>query len=408
MPWKESSVLDQRMKFVMEYNSGLYSLAELCRAYGISRQTGYKWVERFEQEKLRGLEDRSRAPARHPNQTKRAIEERILELRRKYPSWGPRKLKFHLGKKYPRTVWPATSTIGALLKREGLTVARRLRRKAPPYTQPFRGVEEPNQVWCVDFKGWFCTGDGDRIDPLTMTDACSRYLLRCQAVEKTNTEQVMAIFESAFREYGMPWAIRSDNGAPFASRAIAGISRLSVYLMKLGIIPERIQPGHPEQNGRHERMHRTLGQETASPPAANRRSQQKAFDKFLRVYNEERPHEALQQKTPSSCYQASSRRYPARVKDPKYPRGMLVRRVPRHGGFSWKHQYVFLSECLAHEAIGLEPIDERYYTVYFANFPLGRFDSQKLRVDPLPAIPKPGDGENLDGVAKQHRSNKVE
>src|SRR6202035_3107124 len=340
MPWKQSSVLDQRMDFIMEYNGGLSTMAELCRVYKISRQTGYKWAKRLRREKLRGLEDRSHASARHPNQTRRSIEKRILKLRRKHPRWGPRKLLASLREKYGKTVWPAVSTIGDLLKREGLTVPRRKRHKTPPYTEPFRAVTKPNQAWCVDFKGWFRTRDGERIDPLTMTDAFSRYLLRCQAVEKTDTEQVMAIFESAFREYGMPWAIRSDNGPPFASRAIAGISRLSVYLMKLGIVPERIQPGHPEQNGRHERMHRTLGEETAHPPAENRRAQQKSFDQFLWVFNEERPHEALGQKTPSSCYKVSGRPYPERVKEPEYPSGMQVRRVLKRGEFKWKTQRV--------------------------------------------------------------------
>jgi transposase InsO family protein len=395
------------MDFIMEYTGGLSTMAELCRVYKISRQTGYKWAKRFKREKLRGLEDRGRAPARHPNQTRSAIEKRILEVRRKHPRWGPRKLNAYLSEKYRKTVWPAVSTFGALLKREGLTVPRRKRRKTPPYTEPFREVKEPNQVWCVDFKGWFRTGDGERIDPLTMTDAFSRYLLRCQAVEKTDTEQVMAIFESAFREYGMPWVIRSDNGIPFASRAIAGISRLSVYLMKLGIVPERIQPGHPEQNGRHERMHRTLGDETANPPAKNRRAQQKAFDKFLWMFNEERPHEALEQKTPSSCYEVSGRPYPERVKEPEYPSGVLVRRVQKHGEFNWKHQHVFLSESLARESIGLEAIDERYYTVYFASFPLGRFDSEKLKVDPLPVSPKPGAANSRDGVAQRRRGKKI-
>jgi len=223
---------------------------------------------------------------------------------------------------------------------------------------------------------------------LTISDACSRYLLRCQAVERTNTEQVQGIFEATFREYGLPWRMRSDNGAPFASRAIAGISRLGVYLMKLGIVPERIEPGHPEQNGRHERMHRTLEEETAQPPAANRRAQQKSFKTFRWEYNEERPHEALGQKTPASCYQPSARTYPARIREPEYPSAMQVRRVGSRGGFSWKHESVFLSETLMGERVGLEPIDERYFTIYFAEFPLGRFDSYQLQVNPLPSSGK--------------------
>ena len=380
MPWKAISVVEQRKEFVEEYEGGLVPMAELCRMYEISRETGYKWVKRYEQYGRAGLEDLSRAPQRHPNQTAPELEEAIVGLRREHPRWGPLKLQAYLRAKYSRKTWPAASTIGELLKREGLIIPRKVRRKTPAYTQPFADAQEPNQVWCMDFKGWFRTGDGARIDPFTLSDARSRYLLRCQAVEKTNTEQVRGILEAGFREYGMPERIRSDNGAPFASRAIAGISVLSVYLMKLGIVPERIRAGHPEQNGRHERMHRTLEEETANPPAANRRAQQKAFHRFRWEYNEERPHEALGQKTPASCYQASKRSYPARIREPEYGTAMQVRRVNLRGSFSWKHQDVFLSEVLIGERVGLEPVDERYFTVYFAEFPLGRFDSYRLQV----------------------------
>jgi hypothetical protein len=246
-------------------------------------------------------------------------------------------------------------------------------------------VEEANQVWCADFKGWFRTGNGERIDPLTVTDAHSRYLLRCQSVEKTDTEHVQAIFTAAFREHGMPQTIRTDNGAPFASRSIAGISRLSIYWMKLGIVPERIKPGHPEQNGRHERMHRTLKAETAKPPAANRRAQQRAFDQFRQQFNEERPHEALEQNTPASCYQSSERIYPDRIPEPEYGSHMKTKRVYPDGSFFWKGTQIFLSKCLGGESIGMEPIDDRYWDVHFARFPLGRFDSHALILKPMPA-----------------------
>src|SRR5664279_1775291 len=384
MPWKVSSVVDQRKGFVDDYNRGWWTMAELCRRYQISRETGYRRVERCQREGEAGLQDRSRAPLEHPNQTAAAIEQQVLELRRRHPTWGARKLRSYLGMQRPATLWPAPSTIGELLRREGLTVPRRQRRRAPPYTQPFEAADAANQVWCADFKGWFRTGDGERIDPLTMTDAYSRYLLRCQAVEKTDTERVRAIFEAAFREYGMPVAMRTDNGAPFASRAIAGLSRLAVYLMKLGIVPERIAPGHPEQNGRHERMHRTLQADTASPPQAHRRAQQRAFDHFKWDYNEERPHEALGMKTPASCYTVSPRAYPARVPEPEYDSGLQVRRVRERGAFSWQHENVFLSETLIGERVGLQPIDDRYWLVQFAAFPIACFDSQQLIIEPLP------------------------
>jgi hypothetical protein len=276
-----------------------------------------------------------------------------------------------------------------MVARAGLVIPRKLRRRVPPYTQPFAAASEPNRVWCADFKGWFRARDGERIDPLTLSDAHSRYLLRCQAVDKADTACTQAIFEAAFREYGLPQTMRSDNGAPFASRAIAGLSRLSLWWMKLGIQPERIEAGHPEQNGRHERMHRTLKQATAMPPAANRRAQQRAFDRFRREYNHERPHEALGMQTPAWWYAPSSRPYPERVPEPEYDSSMQVRHVQKRGEFSWKgHHHVFLSEVLAGERVGLEPLDERYWCVYFAELPIAVFDSRELGTF---ALPEPDD-----------------
>jgi len=377
--------VEERARFVLEYERGEDSLAELCRQYGIARKTGYKWLERFAEQQLAGLQDQGRGPRRHPNQTPREIEEQVLRLRQAHMRWGPRKLRRWLADKHPGRVWPAASTLGELLKRAGLVSPRRRRRRTPPYSQPLAGAEGPNQVWCADFKGWFRTQDGERIDPLTITDAHSRYLLRCQAVEKTDTARVQAIFEAAFREYGLPEALRTDNGAPFASRAVAGLSRLSVWLMKLNIVPERIQAGHPEQNGRHERMHRTLKEETASPAAANRRAQQRAFDRFCQEYNQERPHEGLGMRTPAAVYAVSPRPFPERVPEPEYDSGMVVRRVYVHGNFSWHHHDVFLSETLAGERVGLEPVDERYWCVYFATFPIAVFDSHELVTLALPS-----------------------
>src|SRR5262249_50987940 len=275
-----------------------------------------------------------------------------------------------LERQQPDRSWPAASTMGELLRREGLVIARKKRPRVEPYTAPFAAAHAPNLLWCGDFKGWDRTQDGARIDPLTLSDACSRYLLRCQAVAKTDTPCVQGIFDAAFREYGLPWAIRTDNGPPFASRAIGGLSRLTVWWIKLGIVHERIQPAHPEQNGRHERMHLTLQQETMTPMAANRRAQQRRFDQFRSEYNEQRPHEALGLRTPASCYTPSSRSYPSRIPEPEYGTAMTVRRVQAGGQFSWRHQEVFVSETLAGEPIGLEPIDDRWYTIYFADFAL--------------------------------------
>src|SRR5689334_7643056 len=275
MPWKTSSVMEEKLRFVLEYDSGEYTMRELCQRYGISRETGYVTLRRYRAAGIPGLLERRRATHQHQNQTPEELERMVLELRQAHMHWGPRKLKRILERNEPGRRWPAASTIGALLKREGLVVPRKKRRRTTPYSEPLAYAHGPNRVWCADFKGWFRSGDGERIDPLTMTDACSRYLLRCQAVEKTDTARVQAIFEAAFREYGLPEAIRTDNGAPFASRALAGLSRLAVWWIKLGTVPERIEAGHPEQNGRHERMHLTLEQETAQPAAANRRAQQR-------------------------------------------------------------------------------------------------------------------------------------
>jgi putative transposase len=385
MPWKTSGVVEERVRFAVEYESGEWTMAELCRHYGIARKSGYEMVARWQQEGAEGLKDRSRAPLVHPNQTPAEVEAAVLALRRAHMSWGPRKLRRWLEDRHPDGAWPAASTIGALLGRAGLAHARRLRHRTPPYTQPFAAATQANAVWCADFKGWFRTRDGERIDPFTMTDAASRYLLRCQAVEKTDTEAVRSICEAAFREYGLPLAIRTDNGPPFASRGVAGLSRLSLWWIKLGIVPERIQPGHPEQNGRHERMHRTLKEETARPAEANRRRQQESFDRFRRTYNQERPHEALGQKPPAALYTPSPRPWPSRVPEPDYDCGMEVRSVYPHGQFFWKGHDVFLSKVLAGERIGLEPIDDRYWWVCFGELPIAWFDSRELTTGNLPA-----------------------
>ena len=403
MPWRESEVLEERTRFVVEYESGEWTMSELCRHYGIARKTGYKILARWEQDGAGGLVDQSRSPHHHPNQTPAGIEEQVLALRRVHMRWGPRKLRSWLQSHCPNHAWPAASTIGVLLHREGLAQNRKLRRRTPPYTQPFAGTDQANQVWCVDFKGWFRTRDGQRIDPFTMTDACSRYLLRCQAVGNTDTEAVRSICEAAFREYGLPRAIRSDNGAPFASRAVAGLSRLALDWMKLGIVHERIRPGHPEQNGRHERMHRTLKEETATPPAANRRRQQQAFDSFRREYNQERPHEALGLNPPAAVYSSSPRSYPERVPQTEYDTSMLVRHVFPHGQFFWKNHHVFLSKVLDGERIGLQQVDDRYWCIYFAQFPIAYFDTLLMKTGNLPHCDKTKSNGNLE-ISKKRDS----
>ena len=376
--------MEEKLRFIVEYEQRERTMTELCERYQIARETGYVWVRRYRAIGLEGLLERSRARQGQENQTPKDIERMVLELRQAHMRWGPRKLKRVLKDNEPGRVWPAASTIGELLKREGLIVARKKRRRTAPYTEPLAHADGPNRVWCADFKGWFRTGDGERIDPLTITDAHSRYLFRCQAVEKMDTARVQAIFEAVFREYGLPERIRTDNGAPFASRALAGLSRLAVWWMKLGIVVERIEAGHPEQNGRHERMHRTLKQETAMPPAGSRREQQRAMDKFREEYNQVRPHEALGMETPASVYEASPRRYPTVLPEVEYPETMLVRSVNHKGEFSWKKQHVFVSEVLWGERIGFLPVDDHRYTVYFARFPIARFDTRHAYLTSLP------------------------
>ena len=375
--------MEEKLRFVFEYEQGERSMTELCQRYEIARETGYVWLRRYREHGIAGLVERERSAHRHPNQTPQEIERMVLELRQAHMRWGPRKLRRVLERDEPGRVWPSVSTIGSLLKREGLVVARKKRLRTAPYSEPLAHADGPNRVWCGDFKGWFRTADGDRIDPLTISDAFSRYLLRCQAVEKTDLARVQAIFEAAFREYGLPDAVRTDNGPPFASRALAGLSRLAVWLIKLGIVPERIEAGHPEQNGRHERLHLTLKQETAQPPAADRRAQQRAMDQFREEYNHVRPHEALGEQTPAEAYRPSLRQFPARVPEPEYPDSMLVRQVGHKGQMQWKHQDVFVTEVLWGERIGLLPLDDRSYTIYFAQVPIGVFDSKDLRVRSL-------------------------
>jgi transposase InsO family protein len=384
MPWRKSSVMEEKLRFVFEYEQGERSMKELCARYEIARETGYVWIRRYQKQGIAGLVERDRRAHVHRNQTAPEVERAVLELRQAHMRWGPRKLKRILERDEPGRSWPAASTMGALLKREGLVVARRKRRRTAAYEEPLAHADGPNRVWCADFKGWFRTGDGERIDPLTISDAYSRYLLRCQAVQKTNTGHVQAVFEAAFREYGLPERIRTDNGAPFATRALAGLSRLAVWWMKLGIVPERIEAGHPEQNGRHERMHLTLQQETAQPAAENRRAQQRVMDRFRQEYNQVRPHEALQMETPAAVYHPSPRKFPARVPEPEYPDNMLVRRIGGQGQMQWKKHEVFVSDVLWGEAIGLLPIDDRQYVLYFAQVPLALFHTEHAYLLPLP------------------------
>jgi len=373
--------MDEKLRFVFEYQRDEQTMVELCARFGICRDTGHEWLRRYRQSGIAGLLELNRAARQHRNQTGAEVERAVLELREAHMRWGPRKLKRVLERDQPGRPWPAASTIGEIVKRAGLVVPRKKRRRTEPYTQPLAYAVEANRVWCADFKGWFKSRDGRRIDPLTITDAWSRYLLRCQAVEKTDTERVRAIFEAGFREYGLPDAIRTDNGAPFASSAVGGLSRLAVWWTRLGIAHERIQAGHPEQNGRHERMHRTLKQDVQT--ADDWRSQQRELDRFRHEFNHVRPHEALQMQTPARVYEPSPRPYPAQEPEIQYPDWMEVRMVKTQGSFRWKKKDIFLTEVLSGEPIGLLAVQPGLYTIYFADRPLVGFDSERGKLVPL-------------------------
>jgi transposase InsO family protein len=380
--------LDQRNEFIDAWLRREHTLTHLCRQFHIARKTGYKWLERFEEEGRSGLQDRSRAPHHSPHAIADATVEAIVATRQQYPHWGGRKLKQCLQRKEPVKTWPAASSIGELLKREGLTAPRKQRRRTPPYGEPRANAEEPNELWCVDFKGWFRCRDGARRDPFTVSDSFSRFVFNCQGVEKTDGPHVRGVMETVFRRYGLPPAILSDNGPPFASRAPGGLTRLSMWWLRLGIRHERIEPGRPEQNGRHERMHRTLKEETASPPAANLRRQQQVLLEFQRRYNEQRPHEALGGKTPAEVYVSSTRSYPARLPELEYPRGVHLRRISQQGSLKWRCERTFLSEVLARETVGLLETEEEFFEVYYGPLLIGWFDGRSQVFEPERARPR--------------------
>ena len=387
MPWNERKAVDQRRKFIQEWQQEEEGIAELCRRYEISRPTAYKWIERYEAEGEEGLRERSRAPRHRPHGIAEQVAAVIVKLRQQHPRWGPRMLRHVLERDQPqKNRWPAASTIGELLRREGLAKARQPRRRTPAYSQPLAHAEGPNAVWCADFKGWFVCGDGRRCDPLTCSDAYSRYLLRCRAVEKADGVHVRAVFEALFREQGLPWAMRTDNGSPFASRAPGGLSRLGMWWLRLGIRHERIAPGCPQQNGRHERMHRTLKAETAAPPRATLRQQQQAFLHFEQEYNYVRPHQALDYRTPAQLYVPSPRPYPARLPELVFPDGAQLRRISQQGSLKWKGERTFLSEVLAREWVGLLEVEEGWLEIYYGSLRLGWLDAVHQRFKPEPPL----------------------
>ena len=385
MPWKETDAFGEQRKFVTAWiGEAETPFTELCQRYGISRKSGYKRVSRFKEFGLEGVGDLSRVPNNHPNQTPPEIVEMLVNAKRQHMTYGPRKLLVLIAREHPGLALPAPSTASKILKEHGLVRTRRGSRKSAPWATPFSKVHQPNDTWCADFKGWFRTSDGVRINPLTITDSVSRYLIACTALERSTFGQVRPIFELAFREFGLPRAMRTDNGPPFSSTSLGGLSKLSVWWIKLGITPERIRPGHPEENGRHERMHRTLKDAVASPPKTSFRAQQKAFDWFIDDYNEIRPHEALGQKTPASVYFNSPRNYPNRIEHPEYRDNVTVRRVRTNGDIRWKGNRVFISEALIGEPIGLKQISDRTWAIYYGPLEIGILNEMTMKVFKTP------------------------
>jgi transposase InsO family protein len=386
MPWRETSPMEQRLEFVQEYESGLFTMTKLAAQYGISRKSGYKWLERFAVEGPAGLFDRSRRPQTSPHATDPELIDALVALRRRHPRWGARKLLRIARGRDPHEAWPARSTVYDALNARGLVEPRRRRPHYPSAPFPLAPITCPNDVWTTDFKGEFRTGDGAYCYPLTLRDGFSRFVLRCDALVSPTYEATRHRFERAFAEYGLPDRIRSDNGPPFASTGLAGLSRLAVWWIRLGIRPERIAAGHPEQNGSHEQFHAVLKADTTRPPAADASAQQRRFRRFCAEYNHERPHEALHDEVPATRYQPSPRALPARVPVPEYPGHCEIRRVSPIGQISWRGQLLFVSGALAGEDLAFEEVDDGLWTLYFAHLILGRLDERRREIHPLAPV----------------------
>lgn len=381
MPWRELKPMDQKTQFIADYLRQTLDTTELCQLYGISRKTGYKWIERYLENGPQGLEERSRRPGTCPNQTPDAIVEALIAVRQHHPSWGAKKLLPFVEKRHPDWDLPSRSTVCDILKRRGLIPRQRRRRVIGHPGKPSSLMLAPNAIWCADFKGQFKTGDGLYCYPLTVTDGYSRYLLGCQGLSSTRMIEAKPVFTRLFKEFGLPERIRSDNGVPFATNTLARLSALSAWWVRLGILPDLIEPGKPQQNGRHERMHRTLKAETTRPPAVNRRAQQRKFNRFQKEFNDERPHEALDMATPASLYVPSSREMPNRLPPLEYPDRFEVRYVSYNGGIRWNKGWVNVSITCAGEYVGLEEIDDGVWNVYFGPLKLGRLLERHMRIE---------------------------
>ena len=377
MPWRTSGPMDERLQFVRDALRDRFTMSELCARYGVSRRIGYKWLARYEADGRRGLADRSHVPHHCPHKIQPAMETLLVAERSAHPHWGARKLLAVLARRHPRIgSWPAASTVADLLARRGLVHHRRSRRASvhPGVVRPV--TVAPNDLWTADFKGQFRTGDGRYCYPLTLADQHTRFLLACRGVLSTQTVTAKPIFERAFREFGLPLAIRTDNGVPFATQAIHGLSYLNVWWMRLGILHQRSRPGCPQDNGAHERMHRTMKRQAIKPVRASYTAQQRNFDAFRHEYNEERPHERLDQQTPASQYGASARTYPDRLPTLEYPGHFVVKKITTGGTFRFHHRLLYLANAMVDQHIGLEETDDGIWAIHFNTILLATFDER--------------------------------
>lgn len=378
MAWRLAKVEETRREFIEQAIQNDKSITELCNDYQISRKTAYKWLERYRQLGEEGLKDRSRAPHSQPRQINHYQVEKILNLKEQYSAWGAKKILAALITKYPDENWPSDTTIGNILDKNGLVNRKKYRRRYPTKSDPLSHSNAPNDVWSVDFKGWFMTKDGIKCDPLTVSDAHSRFILECIKLPSAREDDVWKILEALFYVHGLPKYIRHDNGPPFATMGAGRLSRLSVKLIKAGIIPEWIEPGKPYQNGRHERMHRTLRAEGISI-SLTLEEQQMKFKDFIRYFNYERPHEALNQKVPGSVYTSSDRIWKGCFRSPEYDEGIIVKKVREQGLLAWYGKDIYIGKTLKNEFIGLKE-SENGWEVYFGPIYLGLIQDEHLIV----------------------------
>ena len=380
MPWEVINQMELKTQFVTDLIKEHFSITDLSQKYGISRPTVYKWLNRYKELGIDGLNEQSRAPKSCPHRTSQKILDLLIQEKLKNRKRGPRKVRAQLKRQYPQLELPTVSTISYWFKKEGLVEQRKKRKHVPPYTEPFYKCQAPNDVWSIDYKGQFYMKNSHVCYPLTVSDNFSRFILGCKALQGPRYAPTRCYLETVFREYGLPDAIRNDNGTPFASKCIGGLSRLSIWFIQLGIIPERIKKGCPQENGRHERMHRTLKSDALDEVARNLKEQQKQFDIFQHDFNNDRPHESLNDQTPSDYYKKSNRPYVERLHPPEYGYDHIVRQVRQSGDIKFQGRMFYLTESLAGLPVGLKEIADGFWQIQFSFYILGSVDLRKNKI----------------------------